>query len=168
MVGSGNAEGLVLLSPNSWQKEACDHDSTDEIAIQRLITHELVHSFQANALPKKSFDGLDPLEWFVEGLAVYVSGQLQKPSSLPDSAETLKQHLPSSLVKAHRGRYRYGFSGSLVQYLDVTYGRQILLSLVPVSNIKTFFSKLAVSEGEFLEDWQRYLKLQTARRPNRE
>lgn len=76
MVASGVAHSLDLLSINRWKKEACEHNPDDFDATQKIITHELVHVFHGQQNPVPDFTGLDDLGWFIEGIAVLVSGQL--------------------------------------------------------------------------------------------
>ena len=78
MVASGTASELAILSPDAWAKEACEHDPATDAHLNGLLAHELAHVYHAQHNPKPDFDGLDAIAWFAEGLAVYVSGQLEE------------------------------------------------------------------------------------------
>ena len=48
-----------------------------EKRVQALIAHELVHVYHGQRSPRPDFHGMDDVGWFVEGLAVLASGQLE-------------------------------------------------------------------------------------------
>jgi hypothetical protein len=76
MVASGTAGTLAVLSPGAWKAEACEHDPRDRAATQKLLTHEIVHVYHGQRSPDPEFQDSEEVGWFVEGLAVLVSGQL--------------------------------------------------------------------------------------------
>src|SRR6516165_2607432 len=78
MVASGVADRMVILSPRVWKTQAAEHDPADAEHLRDLIAHELVHVYHGQHNPRPDFDGMDDSGWFVEGLAVYVSGQLER------------------------------------------------------------------------------------------
>ena len=61
MVASGTGPTLSLLSPRVWKADACEHDATDTVRTQMLITHEMVHTFHGQFNPRPEFDGLDSI-----------------------------------------------------------------------------------------------------------
>jgi hypothetical protein len=157
MVGVGVADFLVLLSPSAWKAEACDHNPNDTAEIQRIITHELVHVFHGQHNPTRDFTGADEIGWFAEGLAVLASGQLdgQKLSRTVDAVRA--GEVPKSLSETWSGKHRYGRAGSLVQYLDVKYGRDTLIALLPVVKQSDLLARLGVTEQQLLQNWQAWL-----------
>jgi hypothetical protein len=156
-VASGTASLLALLSPRVWKIEACEHDPADTIATKLLVTHELVHVFHAQRNPRPEFDGMDDLSWFVEGLATYVSGQLDRLH--PNAARSAIDggSAPSALAGAWSGKYRYGVAGSLVKYLDLTYGRPMLMALLPATTQEEILRKLGVREEVLLARWREWV-----------
>ena len=78
MVASGVADRMVILSPRVWKTQAAEHDPADAEHLRELIAHELVHVYHGQHNPRPDFDGMDDSGWLVEGLAVYVSGQLKR------------------------------------------------------------------------------------------
>jgi len=78
MVASGVGDVLQILSQQVWKNEEYEHNADDTAAMQKLATHELVHVYQGQYNPIHDFTGLDSLAWFIEGVAVYASGQLNK------------------------------------------------------------------------------------------
>jgi len=89
MVASGVADRLAILSPRVWKTLAAEHDPANTNHVSDLAAHELVHVFHAQRNPRPDFDGMDDLGWFVEGLATYVSGQLDH-SHRNDARDALK------------------------------------------------------------------------------
>jgi hypothetical protein len=89
MVGVGVADFLLILSPKVWATQACEHDPNNLAATQRLVTHELTHVFHGQRNPTRDFDGADDIGWFIEGLGVLVSGQLDQEHQ-SDATEAIK------------------------------------------------------------------------------
>ncbi len=156
-VASGTASMLALLSPRVWKTEACEHDPADSVATKLLITHELVHVFHGQRNPRPEFEGMDELSWFVEGLATYVSGQLDRLHAKAARSAIDAGAGPSSLATAWSGKYRYGVAGSLVKFLDRTYGRTVLVSLLPLTTQQEILRTLGVDERGLLEGWRRWV-----------
>ena len=85
MVASGVASKLDMLSPLQWAKESCEHDYADKLKTQQIIAHELVHVFHGQLNVSPDFSDVTNLDWFVEGLATYASGQLDKVRTKPQT-----------------------------------------------------------------------------------
>ena len=158
MVASGVANTLRLLSPRVWQTEACEHDPDDARHVRNLIVHELVHVFHGQHNPAGDFEGLDDLGWFLEGLATYASGQLRE-GHVADAREAIDLDLiPERLSLAWSGKYRYGVSGSLVEYLDVTFGRDVLRGMLPATGQSELLAPTGLSEQELLASWETFVR----------
>jgi hypothetical protein len=157
MVGVGVADFLILLSPSAWKVEACDHDPKDSGEVQRIITHELVHVFHGQHNPSRDFTGADDIGWFVEGLGVLASGQLDRQRLLKTADAVRAGDVPKALSDAWSGPNRYGRAGSIVQYLDVKYGRHTLIALLPVVKQSDLLARLEISEDQLLLDWKTWL-----------
>lgn len=162
MVGVGVADFLVLLSPADWPKEACDHDARDTQQVRDIVTHELVHMYHGQHNRTRDFTGADDIGWFVEGLAVLVAGQLDHGHEASAAEAIRKGVAPVSLSKAWSGQYRYGVSGSLVRYIDKTYGRKTLVALLPATTQAEILGKLGLSEAELLSRWQAWVLAEAA------
>lgn len=157
MVGVGVADFLALLSPADWPREACDHDAKDTWQVHAIIVHELVHMYHGQRNPTRDFTGADDIGWFVEGLAVRVAGQLGH-DRLSDPAEAIRSGAaPTALAKAWSGKYRYGVAGSLVAYIDATYGRKTLVALLPATTQAEILGRLRLTEAELLERWKAWV-----------
>jgi hypothetical protein len=103
---------------------------------------------------------MDDSGWFVEGLAVYVSGQLKR-SHRTAARDALKAgKAPTRLADAWSGRYRYGVSGSMVEFVDKRYGREVVKKLLAVVSNKEAPKRLNTTEGEFFEAWTRHVSAQ--------
>ena len=155
MVASGTAQGLSLLSPRVWSSQACDHDAADAVALQKLITHELVHVFHGQSNPSPEFDGLEGIDWFVEGLANYASGQLDdKRLQGVRKALQAMQGEPLQLSQVWSGSDRYGQAGSLVAYLDRRFGRAALVRMLRCTTPRQLMDVLGMTEAQLIADWR--------------
>lgn len=157
MVGVGVADWVAILSPAAWPEDACEHDSADARHIQDIITHEMVHTFHGQRNPTRDFTGMDDTGWFVEGLAVYVSGQLDS-SHLASAADAVAAGAaPKALESAWSGKYRYGVSGSLVAYIDDRFGRPKLVSLLDATTEAEILDRLSLTEEALLAGWEAWV-----------
>lgn len=156
MVGVGVADFLAVLVPSAWADEACDHAPGDLSEAQQIITHELTHSLHAQYNPTGDFTGMDDMGWFVEGLAVLVSGQMERPRMASAADAIAANAAPATLAEAWSGRYRYGVCGSLVQFIDETYGRDTLKALLAATTNAQVLERLGISEPELLERWREW------------
>ncbi len=156
-VASGTASLLSILSPGRWKEEACEHDPADTAGIGLLVAHELVHVFHAQRNPRPEFDGMDDLGWLVEGLATYVSGQLEARHAKAAREAIGAGADPRVLARAWSGRYRYGVAGSIVRYIDERYGRKVLISLLAVTTQEEALRTLGVKEEELLSRWRAWV-----------
>ena len=75
MVASGVGPKLDVLSPVKWDEQACEHVYADKIKTQKLIAHELAHVYHGQVNPSHDFTDVRGIDWFVEGVATYASGQ---------------------------------------------------------------------------------------------
>jgi hypothetical protein len=155
MVGVGSAGFLTVLAQSAWAAEACEHDPNDPAELQQIITHELTHSYHGQYNPTGDFTGMDDMGWFVEGLAVLVSGQMDLERNARAAAEAIAADAaPTSLATAWSGRYRYGVSGSLVQYVDETYGRGVIVEMLAFTANQQVLQRLGKTEEQLLADWR--------------
>jgi hypothetical protein len=160
MVASGVADRLGILSPRVWKTQAAEHDPADAEHVRDLIAHELVHVYHGQHNPRPDFDGMDDCGWLVEGLAVYVSGQLEHAhrTAAPDALRAGKA--PTRLAEAWSGRYRYGVCGSMVEFVDRRYGRDVVKKLLAVVSNEDSLQLLGTTEGKFLEAWKAHVSAQ--------
>lgn len=145
MVAGGVADRLDILSPRVWKTESCEHEPADSLEFRQLLTHELVHVFHGQHNPRPTFDGLDSLSWFIEGVATYASGQLD-PRRLAETRSLVREgKAPVSLGAFWTGRARYGMAGSMVFFIDQTYGRPVLYRLLAFKEQAGMLDLLGVS-----------------------
>jgi hypothetical protein len=163
MVGVGVYDRLIMLSPSAWGRDACDHRPDDVNEAKTVLRHELTHVIHGQYNPTRDFTGMDEAGWFVEGLATYVSGQLDD-KRLARARETLNAgHGPDKLADAWSGKEKYGVAGSMVAYLDQTYGREKLVVLLDETSTAGILKELGTTEPEFLEGWSEWLKSRKSR-----
>jgi len=157
MVASGTASRLDMLAPKVWDLESCEHKYADQEKTQQLITHELVHVFHGQHNPDPEFENVEGVDWLVEGLAVYVSGQCDSLQILEIKSAVSLKKAPQSLDKFWTGKLKYGLSGSLVMYIDKKIGREELKKLLPLTKKSQVLEALGTDEKTLLAGWEKYL-----------
>ena len=158
MVASGVAAKLDLMAPRTWDSLACEHRYDDSLSTQQLITHELVHVFHGQHHPSPDFSTINGIDWLIEGMAVFVSGQCD-PSRMVAVKEALRENnLPGHLADFWSGKLRYGLSGSMVMYLDHRYGRDQLYRMLAITDLTSLLSELGTTEPKLLEEWRKYME----------
>ena len=151
MIASGDAAGVVLLSPGAWARDSCGHDGQDAVRRSRITFHEVVHVHHAQHNPAWGFTA-SGLSWLMEGLAVYASGQLDDGARSIVRAEALAGRGPTALREVVPAGY--AFAGSLVAFVDHRYGREALLDLLDETHEAAVLQRLAASEAELLAGWR--------------
>lgn len=158
MVASGVATKLDIISPKLWDSLACEHVYSDSIETQRLITHELVHVFHGQQNASPDFSDVTGIDWFVEGLAVYASGQYDSVRVSQVKAALSENKIPQDLTNFWSGQFKYGLSGSVVMYIDKTYGREMLISLLKYNDLGDITDRLYTTKEELRKNWEAYIK----------
>lgn len=158
MVALGVGDTLALLRPETWREQACEHDPDDERHVRRIIAHELVHVFHGQHQADPDFNGMDEYGWFLEGLAVYVSGQYDAARAAQAREAIARGEIPDALQRVWSGQARYALAGSLVAYIEQRYGRKTIVSLLPVNSTTEALSRLGLSERELLDAWTNWLR----------
>lgn len=154
MVASGTAKGLTLLSPRVWKTEACEHDAADRTATQKLVTHELTHTFHGQSNPSPEFDGLEEIGWFVEGVATFTAGQVDERRLAAARKAVAEGKAPATLARVWSGPNRYGFAGSLAGWIDGKWGRKTTLALLRETKQSEILARLGMTEDELLAAWK--------------
>lgn len=154
MAASGVAHRLDMLSPAKWKDEACEHDAKDKLKTQQLITHELVHVFHGQHNKSPDFSNTEGIDWFVEGLAVYASGQCDSIRIAQVKNALANNETPVLLDRFWSGKYKYGLSGTMVMMIDKYYGRNMLSSLLSFSTKTEMLSALKTTEKEIMARWK--------------
>lgn len=165
MVGGADDRVLYLLSPGVWGEEACEHDPADREHLRLLVIHEAVHVLHGQVNPSDDLGLLTEIGWFTEGLATYVSGQLEARHSDSAAEAIADGETPSRLRDAWSGPHRYGVAGSMVAFVDEVWGRSMLRSLLSVTSEAELLSSLDVTEEEFLDAWMRWAAVPALERP---
>lgn len=158
MVASGVAKRLDMISPKLWEKQSCEHKFTDTEKTQQLITHELIHVYHGQLNFSEDFSNTDKIDWFVEGLATYASGQCDASKLAEIKKAISDKKIPASLDSFWTGKMKYGLSGSAVLYIDEKYGRKKLIELLPYNKKSELFMALETNEKDFLKDWKTFIQ----------
>ena len=158
MVAAGVADTVILLSPAAWKADADEHDATNSGHVQRIITHELVHSYHGQHNKDNQLAAMDTVGWFVEGLATFVSGQMAEEHKGKAQEAVAAGKAPTKLETAWSGRYRYAVCGSMVAYIDKAYGRKKVFELLSKQSNSDILSVLGKTEDGFLSDWRKSIQ----------
>lgn len=157
MVASGVATRLDMLSPAHWETQACEHKYADSVKTQRLITHELVHVFHGQHNASPDFSSTEGIDWFVEGLATFASGQCDQARLAEVKKAVAEDKIPAGLDDFWTGRMKYGLSGSMVLYIDKKYGRSKLKEMLRYNTKTALLTALKVTETALLEGWKEFI-----------
>jgi len=157
MVASGTASKLDIIAPKSWTTEACEHKYSETIKTQQLITHELVHVFHGQRNMSPDFSNTEGIDWLVEGLATYASGQCDSSRMDGVKRALADGKVPARLDDFWTGNMKYGLSGSMVKFIDNKYGRAKLIELLKFNKKSDVLLSLKTTEVELMEGWKKYL-----------
>ncbi len=157
MVASGVGAKIDLLSPRCWAEAACEHDYSETLKTQQLITHELIHVFHGQFNESPDFASVEGIDWLVEGIAAYASGQCDSARMAQVRKAVLENKTPSGLDGFWTGKLKYGLSGSLVMYLDQHYGREKLKALLPLAKRQAVLDALQTTEADLLREWKAFI-----------
>ena len=158
MVASGIAIKLDIISPKIWDNVSCEHIYSNTIKTQQLITHELIHVFHGQRNISPDFSNVNGIDWFIEGLATYASGQCDSIRVSEVKNAILENKMPQHLNKFWTGNLKYGLSGTVVMYLDKKYGRKKMIQLLKHNNMKEVLLSLETTELEIISGWKEYMK----------
>ena len=155
-VAAGIGKGLIMLSPRVWATDACEHDGEDAAHVKGIVMHELVHVFHAQLNP--GLEELEEIGWFIEGLATYVSGQLDDEDRIARLKAALDDGpLIERLEDGWSGPHRYGIAGTLVEVIDQRYGREVVKKLLRLDTEAEVLELLDVTENELLSMWRKHV-----------
>ena len=158
MVASGVSKRLDMISPKLWDTESCEHKYAESEKTQQIITHELIHVYHGQLNFSEDFSNTDGIDWFVEGLATYASGQCDESRLAEVKKAITDNKIPTNLDKFWTGKIKYGLSGSVVMYIDKKYGRKKLIELLPFNKKSEIFMALETNEKDFLKAWKSFIQ----------
>lgn len=153
MVASGTARRLDIIAPNKWDSLACEHKYKDTIALKNLIAHELVHVFHGQKNISHDFSNVENLDWFVEGLACFVSGQMDSARIAQLKTEYENGKLPDKLEKLWKGNSKYACAGSMVMFIEKKFGRKKIYELLEFNSAENILQRLKITEAELIKEW---------------
>jgi len=157
MVGAADDHHLYLLSPSVWSEEACEHDPGDAEHRRLLVAHEAVHVYHGQLNPSEDVGLLEGIGWFVEGLATFVSGQLEARHADRAVEAVTRGASPARLTEAWSGPYRYGVAGSMVHFIHERWGVGVLRQAVRTVAQEELLQLLGRTEAAFLQEWQAWV-----------
>lgn len=158
MVASGVATKLDMISPKRWDEQSCEHRYAEKSQTQQLITHELVHVYHGQLNVSPDFNNTEGIDWFVEGLATFISGQCDSVRMAVVKNAIVEDKIPRSLDEFWTGKIKYGLSGSVVMYINHVYGRKTLIKLLPLNKKTELLNVLKTTESALLAGWKKYMQ----------
>ena len=117
---------MVVLSPTAYPDHSIFEYVPDEF--RRLLVHELIHMVEEFLSPDiESIPG-----WWSEGLAVYFSEQARFEDGFRKVAldAIASEQIPDLDKVLKDGRMAYDWGWTLVQWIDRTMGRDVVLKIV--------------------------------------
>jgi hypothetical protein len=166
MVASGVDKKIDIISPKVWGTESCEHTYSNKEQTLQLITHELVHVYHGQVNISPDFSDVENIDWFVEGLATYASGQYNSIRISEVMKAIANKTYPQSLDKFWTGTLKYGLSGSIVMFVDKKYGRTKLKELLKYNKKQQILDTLQTTEEDLLSGWREYMTSSFARHHN--
>jgi len=157
MVASGVNTKLDILSPKTWDSLACEHSSKNKLKIQRIFTHELVHVYHGQHNISPDFSNTSGIDWFIEGLATFVSGQCDSIRISDVKTAILSNKAPLSLDQFWTGNLRYGQSGTMIMYISNHWNQEKLFELLQYNNKTDILKSLKITEDELILKWESYI-----------
>lgn len=153
MVASGVADQFNLLSTRVWDTESCEQNHGVASAIQQLITHEVMHVYHGQINLDHFFENMGDMSWFIEGVAVMVSGQLDSEKMSKVKQIIKEDRYPRLLNKLWNGDDRYVICGSLVNYIRGRYGVEKIAEILKAQSNEQLLKLLKISERELIDSW---------------
>ncbi len=157
MVASGVSTRMDILSPAVWEEQACEHKFQDKEKTQNLITHELIHIYHGQRNISPDFFETYGINWFIEGLATFVSGQCDSARVSEVKNAVRKGNIPESLSSFWRGNLRYGLSGTMIMYIEHKYSKDKIIESLRYNKLEDILSLLSTSETSLIENWKAYI-----------
>jgi hypothetical protein len=158
MVASGVNTKLDILAPYTWDSLACEHSSKNKIKIQRIFTHELVHVYHGQHNISPDFSNTIGIDWFIEGLATYVSGQCDKKRILEVKDAIVNGNSPTNLDSFWKGNLRYGQSGTMLLFISSNWKQEKLFELLQYNTKSEILKSLGTTEDELIKQWLSFMR----------
>jgi hypothetical protein len=157
MIASADNQVAVLLAPRVWSNAACGHNGANTEYVKRIVAHEIVHVLHRRVNPSPAFVGQNDLWWFVEGVAVLGSGQLDNAARSQVRAQLINGYTPSTPQSALTAQNGYNLVGSMAHYIDSRYGRDVLSDLLRAGSESELLERLGASRAQFLQSWREFV-----------
>ena len=152
MIASAAADTIAVLSPRVWTTSSCGPNASDESVVRRVVAHESVHVLHRRINGRSTFVSQDAW-WFVEGLAVVVSGQLDENARARVRAIAAAGRLPTQLAQVLPAGY--DVAGSLTAFIRDRWPRTNATILCCASSTSELLRILDVDEATLLREWSR-------------
>jgi hypothetical protein len=134
---------------------ACRLPDTAELrtgAVARELVHALHIQQQRAQRPAETL--FATTRWVIEGLAVYVSGQLDREFAPQERSRLGTAPLPRTFLGLYADSAFLGLAISLLGFIDAAHGRSTLRALVSARSDAEALAALATTEDALLGAWR--------------
>jgi hypothetical protein len=152
-IAAARQREVTFLSPGSWKADGCGQNPAQSGHVQAILTHELVHVLHEQWNPALGRVA-EVMPWFVEGLAVFASGQLRFEYQTAVRELVASGQSPTTLADIWASGSRYGLAGSVVAYIDQLIGRAALTNLLSATTNSQVLAAVGLSEPDLLAGWR--------------
>lgn len=157
-VAMGSGSGLMMIEPTRWAEESCEHRDDGEEQVRGILRHELVHVYHGQHHVDSEFMESDAIGWYIEGLAVYASGQLDEKRIVQAQEAVSSGQGPVKVEDAWSGAARYAIAGSMAKFIDERTGGERRIELLSSRTTPEILAAAGFeAESGFLEAWGEWL-----------
>lgn len=142
---------MVILSPSAYESQSIFKYIPSQFG--KLLTHELVHIVEEYLSPNIEASP----RWWSEGLAVYLSAQWLDEFGKPALEGVAQNDIPSfHQIKVER-ELAYDWGWTMVRFIEVVYGRDMVLRIVKECVDGDVFSVVGIEAGSLETAWRDWL-----------
>jgi hypothetical protein len=157
MIGRTIGSRIDILSPRTWPTQSCGHAGND-FEVDQVIAHELVHALHAQVNAQPDVNIAADTKWFNEGVAVFVSGQLDVASRARVADSVRAGYTPARLAAVLQHADGYALAGSMVAYVDATRGRATTRRMLSLTTTAAMTAEIGLAtESEFVAAWRQWV-----------
>ena len=122
-----------------------------------MILGTTIHVYHGQYNPDHGFSYIENLDWLVEGIATYISGQLDQKRLQRIKQAIQENKTPSSLNNFWKGQDKYGLSGSMAAFVDKLWGRNKFFGLLKLTKKQEVLQAINLTEVELISNWKKSL-----------
>jgi hypothetical protein len=153
LVASATRTLAVTFSPRLWQADTCGHVG-NAAELRSIMTHEIIHVLNGQLNTLTEVNDVLAMKWLTEGIAWYAAGQFDDRGRSQVRTLIAGGYSPTSLDRMWWDEGGYDAAGSVIAYIDTTYGRSALRQLLRATSNADAAARLGLSEATLLQRWR--------------